>query len=108
MANVRSPNRYGHGRVQFLARLSAIRSDLAAGLTLRTIHAKHKKIDVTYSAFTKLVARYASDARPSIAKAAREALGQNKDTAVTHERKTRQDHAGTVDPALIRKLIHGQ
>jgi hypothetical protein len=104
MANARSNKPYGHGRVQFLARLSAIRDDLAAGLTLRAIHAKHRKIDVTYSAFAKLIARYASTARPS----ALPARAKNKDTPLSHERKTRQDHSGTVDAALLRKITHGE
>lgn len=92
------PKPYGRGRIQFLAVLDAIRTDLAAGLTLRSVHAKHKKIDVTYSAFAKLVSRYASDSRP---------IGKSNErqtsTGLQHERQ----HSGTADPTLLRKLTRG-
>jgi hypothetical protein len=55
----------GRGRVAFIARLDVIRSEIANGEFLVAIHAKHQAaLGITYSAFRKLVQRYAEDAKP--------------------------------------------
>ena len=55
----------GSGRAAFIARLSAIRAEIAAGDFLVTVHNRHKdSLGITYSAFRKLVQRYAEDAKP--------------------------------------------
>lgn len=111
MVSTRSGKPYGQGRIRFLAQLAGIRDELKAGQTMTTVHAKRaKKLGITYSAFTQLVARYASDARPSFAlkSATEDKLPATKDTTTRHERQARQDHSGTVDPALLRKLTHGK
>lgn len=54
----------GRGRVAFIGLLDSIRLDLAAGYFLIDIHAKNEEaLGITYSAFRKLVSRYASEAR---------------------------------------------
>jgi hypothetical protein len=55
----------GTGRTAFVGRLEAIRADIAEGKFLVAIYAKHKaSLGITYSAFRKLVQRYAEDAKP--------------------------------------------
>ncbi|MGI4940806.1 MAG: hypothetical protein ACRYHQ_09635, partial [Janthinobacterium lividum] len=55
----------GSGRAAFIARLSTIRSEIANGDFLVTVHDRHKAdLGITYSAFRKLVQRYADDAKP--------------------------------------------
>ena len=55
----------GTGRVAFIGRLDTIRADIAKGEFLVTIYAKHQaSLGITYSAFRKLVQRYAEDAKP--------------------------------------------
>ena len=57
----------GSGRVAFIARLDAIKAEIARGDYLVTIHERHAKAlgGITYSAFRKLVQRYAEDAKPA-------------------------------------------
>jgi hypothetical protein len=60
-----SPRPRGTGRTAFIGRLDAIRADIARGEFLVTIYAKHQDaLGITYSAFRKLVQRYAEDAKP--------------------------------------------
>jgi hypothetical protein len=52
----------GTGRTAFIGRLDAIRADIAEGEFLVAIYAKHQAaLGITYSAFRKLVQRYAED-----------------------------------------------
>lgn len=57
--------KWGAGRIPFVARLDTIRSEIAQGLPLTTIHERHRDaLGVGYSAFCKLVSRHAQDAKP--------------------------------------------
>ena len=59
------PRPPGTGRVAFLASLNVIRREIEGGDYLTTIHARHAaELGITYSAFRKLVARYAPEAKP--------------------------------------------
>lgn len=94
---------YAFGRVWLFANIDSVRHDLAAGLTLRSIHAKHRAVGMSYSGFAKLVTRYVGEARP--------VLSRHQETLQNHERKNpRDNHAGGTapDPELIKKLIHGE
>lgn len=56
---------WGTGRIAFVALRDTIRAEIAQGLLLTTIFDRHKAaLGVSYSAFCKLVARYADDAKP--------------------------------------------
>jgi len=56
----------GRGRTAFIARLAAIKAEIAAGEYLVAIHQRHQQAlgGITYSGFRKLVQRYAEDAKP--------------------------------------------
>lgn len=55
----------GTGRVVFIARLATIKREIEAGDYLTTVYARHSDaLGITYSAFRKLVARYAPEAKP--------------------------------------------
>lgn len=55
----------GTGRVVFIARLATIKREIEAGNYLTTVYARHSDaLGITYSAFRKLVARYAPEAKP--------------------------------------------
>ena len=56
---------HGIGRVVFVARLATIKREIEAGDYLTTVYARHSDaLGITYSAFRKLVARYAPEAKP--------------------------------------------
>jgi hypothetical protein len=56
---------WGTGRIAFVALRDTIRAEIGQGLLLTTIFDRHKAaLGVSYSAFCKLVARYADDAKP--------------------------------------------
>ncbi len=61
------PNkRWGSGRVAFLAHLEEIKTGLRQGFSMRVIYEQHQnELGIGYVAFTKMVRRYASDARPA-------------------------------------------
>jgi len=56
---------WGSGRIAFLARLPDIKSDIASGIPLTAIYARHPNLGITYRSFCRLVARYAQDAKPA-------------------------------------------
>jgi hypothetical protein len=61
----KTPQRWGHGRVVFMADLDAIRSELSKGVPMTMVYSsRSSRLGIGYSAFCKLVARYASDVRP--------------------------------------------
>jgi Family of unknown function (DUF5338) len=64
----KSPSKaWGVGRVAFLARIDAIKVELAQGWSLKAIYQRHKdRLAVGYSSFCKLVSRHAADARPVV------------------------------------------
>jgi len=65
--------------VAFLARIDTIRAELAEGWPMTTVYGHHKDaLGLGYSAFRRLVARHAADARPIPSR------------AVNHERKPDQ------------------
>jgi hypothetical protein len=74
---MRDQKPWGTGRIAFVARLEAIRSELRQGLPLTVIYDRHKAaLRIGYASFCKLVARYADDAklarrRPRLSPAAR-------------------------------------
>ena len=58
------PKPWGAGRIAFVARLDAIRSELGQGLPLTVIYERHQAaLGIGYASFCKLVARYAEDAK---------------------------------------------
>ena len=58
---------WGAGRVAFLARLDKIKADLASGVPLKAIYAKHQAgLGIAYPTFCRLVNRYAADAKPTV------------------------------------------
>ena len=58
------PKPWGAGRIAFVARLDAIRSELGQGLPLTVIYERHRAaLGIGYASFCKLVARYAEDAK---------------------------------------------
>jgi hypothetical protein len=55
---------WGTGRVALLARLDAIRPELARGVPLTAIYAQHRDaLGIGYASFVKLVGRYADEHR---------------------------------------------
>jgi len=90
---------WGHGRLYVLAHRDEIAADVAAGHTIRSLHAKHvsgpQGLRIGYAAFRRLVARYVGVVKPT-------AVG--KDAA--HGRKE-TEHTGRVDPSVIRRLTRG-
>ena len=65
------PKAWGVGRVAFLARIDTIRAELAEGWPMTTVYGHHKDaLGLGYSAFRRLVARHAADARPMPSRAA--------------------------------------
>lgn len=55
----------GDGRAAFVRSLPVIRREIASGEYLTVIYARHATVlGITYSAFRKLVARHAQDAKP--------------------------------------------
>ena len=69
----------GTGRVVFIARLATIKQEIEAGDYLTTVYARHSDaLGITYSAFRKLVARYAPEA-----KAVRQPYGSASATRAT-------------------------
>jgi hypothetical protein len=62
---------WGAGRVAFLARVDKIKADLAIGVPLKAIYAKHQtELGIAYPTFCRLVSRYAADAKPAVQAAA--------------------------------------
>ena len=56
---------WGTGRIAFVALLDTIRVEMGQGMLLTTIFDRHKAaLGISYSAFCKLVARHADDAKP--------------------------------------------
>ena len=103
-----TPKRWGSGRISFMADLASIRDDLARAIPMTEIFAARKdRLGITYSAFCKLVARYASDARIKPSNPVSVAQAPEPEGPTANVRKTFSDHKGTADPALIRKLTRG-
>jgi hypothetical protein len=64
MAAKSSRTAWGAGRVAFIARIDAIRSEMRQGYPLTMIFARHQTaLGIRYQTFCKLVSRYAADAR---------------------------------------------
>jgi hypothetical protein len=62
------PKRWGQGRVRFIAEMGAIRSEIEQGRPLTEVFGvRSSQLGIGYSAFCKLVARYAADAKPQLA-----------------------------------------
>lgn len=103
------PKRWGQGRVSFMADLASIRADLSRAIPLTEVFAARRgKLGITYSAFCKLVARYAADARVKPSGPAPTVHDDKIEGQPNRVRKTFDDHEGIADPALIRKLTSGR
>ena len=62
--NNKAPRKWGAGRIAFMARLDAIKSDVAKGIPLTAIYEQHRAaLGIGYPSFVKLVGRYADDNR---------------------------------------------
>jgi hypothetical protein len=106
------PKRWGKGRIVFIADLPAIRAEIARAVPLTEVFASRSaRLGIGYSAFCKLVARYAQDAKiqPSAGRTASPAppLSDGTTHAASPSRKTFAGHKGDADADRIRKLTRG-
>jgi hypothetical protein len=63
--NTRTDRTWGAGRVEFLARLEAIRADRAAGWSIAAVYARHAMAEVlSRSQFGRYMRRYLRSASP--------------------------------------------
>jgi len=65
--------RLGAGRVAFLAHLETIRKEVEAGWTMQSVYDTHgPKLGITYSQFTRYVARFVKEKPPRRLRAKKE------------------------------------
>ena len=65
--------RLGAGRVAFLAHLETIRKEVEAGWTMQAVYDTHgPKLGITYSQFTRYVARFVKEKPPGRLQAEKE------------------------------------
>jgi hypothetical protein len=108
----KSRSRWGSGRIAVIAKWSEIQAALAAGWPLTMIYEKHLTKDgISYSQFRRQVHRLqkSADARmtPTDDNTTPHATPQSGTDNVSST-PGKHRHTGTVDPVVMRKLVHGK
>jgi hypothetical protein len=105
------PKRWGKGRVPFIADLPAIRSEISRAIPLTEVFAsRSERLGIGYSAFCKLVARYAADARVQpvaarLAAATTPPSHPQGDPDASSTGSFAENYDPTIDPVRLRRLI---